>query len=452
MLLSTWRSLRRRWYVTIAGLAVTAGLVTTASFLVPASYVASTQVVLLPPHSQRGSDAGSDGSAAGTNPYMSLAGLDGMADLVSRAMMDETSMRQLHSLGVSDAYTAEHDTLSPAPIIVLTAQEASAAQASGSLDILTNQVPQTVTRLQADSSIPPDARVSVAVVARPSAPVRSGKSQLRAVAVALVVGLVLTVLAAAFVEALWQRRRAAVPGAEENDGMAGASSRGHADGGDLARVPEWSLPVPPPGYDPRAEQPPHEAAAREAAYEQAAYEPAQEQTADEMVPDRQVDYETATYGTAADEGAEYEGTEYEGTEYDDADQEATDQEAQTEETASEAGESDRGRSVLRSMNPGGGTIDELDGAGTNWEKVLSAARASLSRRLQELAEEALVPPATPRHPAAGTSPGNEPHLKAINGAANTDRRMKGDHRPSAARGQDETSGDQELGETGTSPR
>jgi capsular polysaccharide biosynthesis protein len=447
MVLSTLRSLRRRWYITIGGLALTAGLVTTASFLVPASYVATTQVVLLPPHSQGRSDAGSDGSPAASNPYMSLAGLDGMADLVSRAMMDETSMRQLRSLGVSAEYTAEHDTLSPAPIIVLTAQETSAAQASRSLDVLTNQVPQTVTRLQADSSIPPDARVSVAVVARPSAPVRSGKSQLRAMAVGLVAGLVLTVLAASFVEALRQRRRAAGQGAAEVDAMAGGSTGGYSDGDDLAPVPERSLPVRPPAYDSWYEQPAHQAAGYEAAgREQGAYEPA---------TDEQADYGTAADEPVDDETAAYEGVDYERAEYEGADEgtdeEASDPDAATEDGASEVDESGDGRGVLRSMAARGGTIDQLDAAGTHWEEVLSSARASLSRRLKELAEEALAPPATPRHPTSGTSRGNEPHLKAVSGA-NTDRRINEAYRPGAAGMQDETSGDDELGETGTAPR
>jgi hypothetical protein len=312
--------------------------------------------------------------------------------------------------------------LSPAPIIVLTAQEASPGQASRSLDVLTNQVPQTVTRLQADSSIPADARVSVAVVARPSAPARSGKSQLRAMAVALVAGLVLTVLAASFVEALAQRRRAAVRGAGDLDEVAGVTGAGYFDGDDLAPVPERSLPAAPASSDPRYEPAAYqaagfEAAAREPAYDRGAYEPdADEQAGYDPVAGDLVDEEPADEETAIDETAGEEAPD----------------------DTSEAAESADGREVLRTMAAAGGTIDELGGVGTRWEDVLSSARASLSRRLQELADEALAPPGTP-------------HLKAVNGG-NAGHRTNAIYRPTAAGMQDDTSDDEQLGETGTSPR
>jgi hypothetical protein len=76
-------------------------------------------------------------------------------------------------------------------------------------------VPLTLARLQEDAHVSPSAFITVDVIARPSAPVKSAKTQLRAIGLALVAGLVLTVLAIAFIDGWRIRRRRKVYPAEQ---------------------------------------------------------------------------------------------------------------------------------------------------------------------------------------------------------------------------------------------
>lgn len=204
MLLSGLRVWRRNWSVAIVGLLLTSGLVVAAVGLVPASYVATSQMVLLPPAAQR-----NGGENVAANPYLNLAGLHGMADIVARSMMDDETARNLRQAGVTK-YTVLYDTLSAGPVLRVTAEESGPAKASAALETLTKQVPLTTARLQRATAADPRFYVTTAVVARSGPPQRSGKSQLRAVGLALVGGLVLTQLAVALIDA-WRRRRALAP-------------------------------------------------------------------------------------------------------------------------------------------------------------------------------------------------------------------------------------------------
>jgi len=148
---------------------------------------------------------------------MGLAGLQSVADVVSRAMMDDDETAQaLKKAGVSQ-YSVQYDSLSAAPILIVQAMESSPEKASEALAVLTKQVPLTIARLQNEASISSSAFINADVIARPSAPVRSGKTQLRAVAVSLVVGLVLTLLAVSFTDAWRIRRRLQGPPTGDTD-------------------------------------------------------------------------------------------------------------------------------------------------------------------------------------------------------------------------------------------
>lgn len=201
MLLSGVQAWGRNWLVALIGVLLTLGFVAAAATLVPATYIATTQMVLLPPPAQR-----SEGGTRPVNPYLDLAGLQGMADIIARAMMDDETARTLERSGVTQ-YTVEFDTLSAGPVLRASVEEATPTQASASLSAVTKQIPVTTASLQAATSTEPEFYVTAAVVAAPGTPERSGKAQLRAVGMGVVAGLVLTQLAVSFVDA-WRKRRA----------------------------------------------------------------------------------------------------------------------------------------------------------------------------------------------------------------------------------------------------
>ncbi len=91
MSVSEWpRTLIRRWYLTVLGLAVTIGLVAAAAIAVPVSYTAKADVVLIPPAN---STSNSD------NPLLGLTGLTSAADVLARAMSDPSKVNQAQAAG-----------------------------------------------------------------------------------------------------------------------------------------------------------------------------------------------------------------------------------------------------------------------------------------------------------------------------------------------------------------
>jgi hypothetical protein len=194
-----WQSLRRNWHVAIVGLLFTIGLVGAAYILVPAKYVSSSQIVLLPPPQ---ANPGTDGIL---NPYMNLVGLQSMASVIANAMTDDQAAETLKAAGVSQ-YTVQYDSLSPAPILIVQATEPTPEEASAALALLDREVPLTVVRLQKEALIPHNSFVSAQIIARPSTPTKSEKTPIRAMALAFVVGIVLTLLSVSLIDG-WRIRR-----------------------------------------------------------------------------------------------------------------------------------------------------------------------------------------------------------------------------------------------------
>ena len=214
------QSLRRNWYVGIFGLLVTAVLVIAAAILIPAKYVATSQLVLLGPISQPvkshngvANPNGVTNPFLGIDPYLSIDALDSMANVVSLAMTDSETAQALQNAGVSQ-YSVVYDPTNAGPILTVQAEGSSREEATGAVSAVTEQVPLTLARLQENAHVSPSAFLTVDVIARPSAPTKSSKTQLRAIGLALVAGLVLTVLAIAFIDGWRIRRRLQGPPAE----------------------------------------------------------------------------------------------------------------------------------------------------------------------------------------------------------------------------------------------
>jgi hypothetical protein len=206
----SWQTLRRNWLVGIIGLLVTFGLVVAAAGLVSAKYVATSQMVLLPPL------APNEGYNGVVNPYLGLEGLESMADVVSSAMMDDQTAKTLQAAGVS-SYNVQWDSLSAGPVLIVQVTAPTAEQASNAITAVDEQVPLAVSRLQGDASISPNSFITTAVIARPSTPTKSSKTQLRAALLALVVGLILTLLAVSLTDARRIRRKARTLKADRHD-------------------------------------------------------------------------------------------------------------------------------------------------------------------------------------------------------------------------------------------
>jgi hypothetical protein len=179
--------------------------------LSPAKYIATSQMVLLPPLSQ--ANANYNGVA---NPYMGLDGLQSMAQVVANAMMDDETGDALKKAGVSQ-YSVEYNSLTAGPILVLQVTEPSPAQTSNAITALDQQVPVAVARLQKEASISSRNFILAKVISRPSTPSKSTKTQLRLEVLALVAGLVLTLLAVSVIDGWRDRRRRGSPDGDSHN-------------------------------------------------------------------------------------------------------------------------------------------------------------------------------------------------------------------------------------------
>lgn len=234
MLKSMMRSLRRNWYVAVFGVLLTAGLVAGMISAVPASYVSQAQMLLLPPPTRlAATGAGTNDPNALVNPYTQLGGLQSMADVIARSMMDDATVRTLRAAGVG-TYTVRFDTLSAAPILLVEAEGATPKQATHAVTVLLTQVTATTARLQSQTSIAPESFIRLSVIAQPGDPQRSGKTQLRAVGAAVVVGLVLTLLMVALTDSWRVRRRTR----RESVGAGPAAAAAEEAGTDAAAAEE----------------------------------------------------------------------------------------------------------------------------------------------------------------------------------------------------------------------
>lgn len=232
------RALVRWWYVVLVGLCCTIALMALAVKVTPKEYSVAAETLLLPPPTS---------VPVGENPYLSLGGLNAVGDILARAMEDAPATRAMVAAGLSSEFTFTRDANSAAPMMLLTVVGESDAEAVRNTDVILAQIPMTLKDIQARTKVPDNSFVTSTVVVRPEHSSVSGKNQVRAVVVALVGGLALTLLMTAVVDLLMRRRaarlamsdawavaRSEVPGETERGGARSADSSESRKGSESA--------------------------------------------------------------------------------------------------------------------------------------------------------------------------------------------------------------------------
>ena len=192
------RVLARRWYLVLVGLSATVLLCMLATAAVPLRHAAHAELLLLPSPATTGEDG---------NPYAGLGGLGPAGDVLSKAMTDDDTRRELRAAGFDGTYEMGPDATSSAPLILITVEAGSPAGALDALDELLARVPTRLTRLQRDLGIGERALISSTVVTRSRTPDVVRTPQLRALLVATAAGLGTTLLGSAVMDAWLDRRR-----------------------------------------------------------------------------------------------------------------------------------------------------------------------------------------------------------------------------------------------------
>jgi hypothetical protein len=194
---------RRQWPVAVAGLIATVVLCAAALHKVGPSYTAKASLVVTPPPA-----AATATTTGNPNPYLQLNGLQGLADVFSLAMTSSASRAALVKEGFVGSYTVARDTTSDGPIVAITTKAKTPEGALADLRMVLNMAGPQLTRVQA-AQVPDNKDLATtSVVSSDTQAGASRKSQIRALAVALVVGLLGTALAVSVVDTFRQRRRA----------------------------------------------------------------------------------------------------------------------------------------------------------------------------------------------------------------------------------------------------
>ena len=192
------RIMWQRWYFTLVGLLATALLCGLAAIAVPVKYQARAQILLLPPHTSVGT---------GGNPYLALGGLQAASDVLARAMSDGKTYQLLRGQGVTGTYTVARDLTTSGPILLVVAEDGTAAGALNTLSGILSQAAPRLRQLQDDLSVPQNTRLTSNVFTQDSVAGIQRKSQLRAILVAFAAGVFVTIMLVSAADSLLSRRR-----------------------------------------------------------------------------------------------------------------------------------------------------------------------------------------------------------------------------------------------------
>ncbi|WP_327256921.1 chain length determinant protein [Streptomyces sp. NBC_01244] len=222
-----WRVMRRRWYVLLPGLLLTAALITGVYLLVPVEYRSQSTVTLL---NSKKATVAFDG-----NPFLSTqASLTGMADGLARNLNSDDSKADLKAQGLTGLYEAKIADNAQGPFMWLSVTGTDPAAVLKSDQLFTAYAEKRLLEFQAQQSVTPEAMIRMATIVPPQKPEAQTKTRLQYLVMAAALGFVLSLVATFFVEA--RRRKADKPGRRK----AAAADQG---------PPENSGPGPGPDSD-----------------------------------------------------------------------------------------------------------------------------------------------------------------------------------------------------------
>jgi hypothetical protein len=190
-------TLRHRWYLTIIGLLATAGLCIATLSLFPATYRAQANIVLLPPASTVG---------AGGNPYLQLGNLTQVVDVMIRALNSQTAVEQIAIVAPTGTYEVAADYTTNGPIFIITAEDKTPEASIATLKAVSDKVAPTLVGLQKALDIAPSSQITSSVLTSDEHPETVRKAQLRALIVAMSVGLLASAILVALIDSLLRRR------------------------------------------------------------------------------------------------------------------------------------------------------------------------------------------------------------------------------------------------------
>lgn len=193
-----FRALRRRWYVAVVGVLLTAGLSAVALMQVPPHQQAEASMLLLPPASTTGD---------GGNPYLGLGGLNEVVDVLTRRLNSDAVREEIAAVAPTAEYETAKDDTTNGPVFTITVEDTTSEGALATLQLLIERVPTALGDLQSSVGVPEGALVTSMPLAIDEVTTPVTKTTLRAVIAAAAVGLLGTAFTVGLVDGLGRRRR-----------------------------------------------------------------------------------------------------------------------------------------------------------------------------------------------------------------------------------------------------
>ncbi|MFF1879648.1 hypothetical protein [Leifsonia sp. NPDC058230] len=242
------RAAGRRWYVLVAGLILTGGLVMAVLRIIPLTYDVQSSVLLLPPRQT----ASANGPVTdGGNPFLNLGGLDVVAGVLSKSLMDSASVESIVPKGSHAEYTVEPDPSVSGSVLAVTASDRTPAGAFSTLDSVLALTTTRLKALQDEVNATGGSQVRLMVITDNTVAEPNTSALVRTLIVVVAAGLVITALLAISVDALLRRRktrkaaRLAAREAAEEDSAASAVPDARAPSGKRASPGRTARPAKP---------------------------------------------------------------------------------------------------------------------------------------------------------------------------------------------------------------
>lgn len=251
------RSLARRWYMVLAGLALTTGMCAVAYEKVPATYEASGSLVLMPPSATVGSTG---------NPYLYLVGMSQALDVLTRRANAAEVRGPLLEDFPAMTYSVDADRSTSGAVVVVKVSSPNPNETMDGLKAALATVPATLKAMQDELSVPDYSRINLKTIVVAPEPTVENKAQLQLLIVTAGAGAVGTVLLARFLDGLLLARRMALGNPESPAPRGSTEMPEPAPGRRQRRLqgsksPE-SRPIPPDLGDPESVEPAHKTRVR----------------------------------------------------------------------------------------------------------------------------------------------------------------------------------------------
>lgn len=189
-----FHAVRRKWYVAVAGLILTAGLGVGVSQFVQPEYTARGLILLIPPVEE-----------TGANPFLSIGGLELPARVLVAAYSSNAMQERIADRAPDAEVKVTMEEATRGPVIAVDVVDTSAEGALETLDFVVETIPVTLDQLQDDVNAPSNARATSIQLTMDTIAEPEYETLIRVMVLVVGGGLAVTVLAILLAENLSQR-------------------------------------------------------------------------------------------------------------------------------------------------------------------------------------------------------------------------------------------------------